>query len=119
VAFDGYLFHILHRAVHDDFLDAAVAAKPLESILEYHGGLLVMIPYLVGRPVMIFVAHRSDRTQERRYHAAIPLLIGAISLMLLGVTATSSAFLSVVLWCFVGLGIYSLFAPSGHYQMSS
>ena len=74
-------------------------------------GLLVMIPYLVSLMVMIVVARRSDRTLERRYHAAIPAMIGAMSLVLLGVTATNSAFFSVMLWCFVASGIYSLLAP--------
>jgi ACS family tartrate transporter-like MFS transporter len=74
-------------------------------------GMLVMIPYLVGLTAMILVAHRSDRTQERRYHAAIPAIIGALSLMLLGATATSSVFLSVMLWCFVALGFYGFMGP--------
>ena len=74
-------------------------------------GFLVMIPYLVGLPVMILVAHNSDRTLERRYHAAIPAMIGAMSLMLLGATATRSIFFSVGLWCFVVSGIYSLLPP--------
>jgi ACS family tartrate transporter-like MFS transporter len=74
-------------------------------------GILVMIPYLVGLTVMILVAHSSDRTLERRYHAAIPAIIGAIALMMLGATATISSFFSVMLWCLVASGIYSLFGP--------
>jgi ACS family tartrate transporter-like MFS transporter len=74
-------------------------------------GFLVMIPYLVGVTVMILVARSSDRTLERRYHAAIPAIVGAMSLMLLGATATNSVFFSVALWCFVASGIYSLLAP--------
>ena len=74
-------------------------------------GILVMIPYLVGLTVMIFVARSSDRTLERRYHAAIPAIIGAMSLVLLGATATRSTFFSVIVWCFVASGIYSLLAP--------
>src|SRR5712692_1754725 len=74
-------------------------------------GLLVMVPYLVGLPVMILVARSSDRTLERRYHAAIPAIIGATFLVLLGATATSSPFLSVALWCFVTSGIYSFLGP--------
>ena len=53
-------------------------------------GLLVMIPYLVGLPVMILVGRSSDRRLERRYHAAIPLVIVAASLMLLGTTPSAS-----------------------------
>jgi ACS family tartrate transporter-like MFS transporter len=73
-------------------------------------GLLVMIPYLVALPVMTLVGRSSDRRRERRYHTAIPLMIGAISLVLLGTTA-SPVFLSVILWCLVASGVYSLFGP--------
>jgi len=74
-------------------------------------GLLVMIPYFAALPVMILVSRSSDRTLERRYHAAIPAIIGAIALMLLGTMATGSLFLSVVLWCFVASCIQSFVAP--------
>ena len=74
-------------------------------------GLLVMIPYLVGLPVMILVGRSSDRRLERRYHAAIPLIIAATSLVLLGTTATRSVLLSVTLWCFVASGILSHWGP--------
>jgi MFS transporter, ACS family, tartrate transporter len=73
-------------------------------------GLLVMIPYLVALPVMTLVGRSSDRRCERRYHTAIPLVIGAIALVVLGTTA-SSVFFSVTLWCLVASGIYSLFGP--------
>jgi MFS family permease len=71
-------------------------------------GVLVMIPYLVA--AMTVVGRSSDRRLERRYHAAIPLIIGAISLVLLGTTA-SFVFFSVALWCVVAAGIYSVFGP--------
>lgn len=74
-------------------------------------GLLVMIPYVVGLTLMVLVASNSDRTLERRYHAAIPAMIGALSLVLLGLTATSSAFFAVMLWCFAASGIYGLLGP--------
>ena len=74
-------------------------------------GLLVMIPYAVALIIMILVSASSDRTLERRYHAAIPAIIGALALMFLGATTASSAFISVMLWCLVALGIYSSFAP--------
>jgi MFS transporter, ACS family, tartrate transporter len=74
-------------------------------------GLLVMIPYAVALIVMILVSASSDRTLERRYHAAIPAIIGALALMFLGATTASSALISVMLWCLAALGIYSSFAP--------
>ena len=74
-------------------------------------GLLVMIPYLVGLPVMILVGRSSDRRLERRYHAAIPLMIAAASLTLLGTTTSRSVLFSVMLWCLAASGTLSLWGP--------
>ena len=49
-------------------------------------GLLVMIPSLVSLPAMILVSRSSDRWLERRYHIAMPAIVGAASLVLLGIT---------------------------------
>lgn len=46
-------------------------------------GLLVMIPYFMGLVVMILVVRSSDRRLERRYHAAIPMTVAAVALLLL------------------------------------
>jgi ACS family tartrate transporter-like MFS transporter len=74
-------------------------------------GLLVMIPYLVGLPVMILVGRSSDHRRERRYHAAIPLLIASSSLIVLGTTSSSSVPLAIMLWCLVVSGTFSLWGP--------
>jgi MFS transporter, ACS family, tartrate transporter len=74
-------------------------------------GILVMIPYLAAMPAMILVSRSSDRTLERRYHIAIPEIVGVIALLLLGAVTTHSAFFTVVLWCFVAMGIYCLLGP--------
>src|SRR5215831_11678421 len=63
-------------------------------------GVLVMIPYLAGLVVMILVSRRSDRRMERRYHAAIPVIVGGTALILLGVT--NSPMLSMALWTLAG-----------------
>jgi MFS transporter, ACS family, tartrate transporter len=72
-------------------------------------GLLLAIPNLVALTVMIFVSRSSDRRLERRYHVAIPAIVGATALVLLG--ATRSPFSSVTLLCLLAAGIYSSFAP--------
>jgi MFS transporter, ACS family, tartrate transporter len=74
-------------------------------------GLLVMIPYLIGLPVMILVGRSSDRRLERRYHAAVPLVVAATAFVLLGLLATGSVFLAVALWCLVASGSFSLLGP--------
>jgi MFS transporter, ACS family, tartrate transporter len=72
-------------------------------------GILVMIPHLAGLAAMILVSRSSDRRLERRYHAAIPLVVGGVALVALG--ATKSPLLSMVLWSFVAMGVYSFFGP--------
>jgi predicted MFS family arabinose efflux permease len=72
-------------------------------------GALVMVPHLAGLATMILVSRSSDRRQERRYHSAVPIAIAGVALLLLG--ATSSPVLSITLWSFVAMGIYSFFGP--------
>ena len=72
-------------------------------------GILVMVPHLAGLMAMILVSRSSDRHIERRFHAAIPLIVGGVALLLLG--STNSPLLSILLWSFVAMGIYSFFGP--------
>lgn len=74
-------------------------------------GMFVTIPYLFGVAATILVARSSDRTHERRYHAAVPAILGAISLMLLSATTIHSAYVSIAVWSLVALGIYSMYGP--------
>lgn len=72
-------------------------------------GFLVMIPYLTALLAMILVSRSSDKKQERRYHAALPLIVGGVALLLLG-NATSPLFL-ITLLSLVAMGIYSFEGP--------
>jgi ACS family tartrate transporter-like MFS transporter len=72
-------------------------------------GLLVTIPNIAGLISMVLVSRSSDRKLERRYHAAIPAIVGGMALLLLG--TTSSPQLSIVLLSLVTLGIYSFYGP--------
>jgi ACS family tartrate transporter-like MFS transporter len=83
----------------------SLPSRPTNTVV----GLLVMVPHLVGLMAMILVSRSSDRRLERRYHAATPLIVGGIALVLLG--TTSSPFLSIALWSLVAMGVYSFFGP--------
>jgi ACS family tartrate transporter-like MFS transporter len=72
-------------------------------------GLFLPIPYLAGLAGLIFLCHSSDRTEERRYHVAIPSLAAAAALVLLGVA--HSVFLTLVLLSFVAIGVYGRMGP--------
>jgi len=72
-------------------------------------GLLVGIPYLAGLAAMILVSRSSDRTLERLYHVAIPAIVAAGALVLLG--ATRSPLYTLTLLSFLAAGVYSYFGP--------
>ena len=72
-------------------------------------GLLLTIPNLVGLAAMILVSRSSDRRLERRYHVAIPGILAAAALVLLG--TTRSPFYSVTLLTFLAAGAFSFFGP--------
>jgi MFS transporter, ACS family, tartrate transporter len=74
-------------------------------------GVLVMIPYLVALAVMIVVGRRSDAKLERRYHAAVPMMIASLAFVLMATSGRGSLVFSLMLWCVVASCIYSVFGP--------
>ncbi len=65
-------------------------------------GFLVMVPYVVGLPAMILVSRRSDRELERRWHVAVPAMIGGLAAVMLSVVHSieiSVVLLSAVIAC--------------------
>lgn len=72
-------------------------------------GFLVMVPHVVGLLSMVLVSRSSDRTMERRFHLAIPLVVGGASFVGLG--QARSTLLSIALLSLVAVGVYSFFGP--------
>ena len=89
------------------------APKLVESLSSEYSyslvGSLVMIPYLAAFAGMIFVGRSSDRRMERRYHAAICLLLGGIGF--LSLTALHSPFVTIVLLSLLAIGYCSSLSP--------
>ncbi|WCK56444.1 MFS transporter [Aneurinibacillus sp. Ricciae_BoGa-3] len=72
-------------------------------------GLLTAIPYVAGAIAMIFWSRRSDRLGERRIHAAVPLLIGALGLMGSGMTTNPG--IAIAMMAVAVAGMYSFYGP--------
>jgi MFS transporter, ACS family, tartrate transporter len=70
---------------------------------------LVVIPYLAALGGMIFVGRSSDRRMERRYHAAISLVVGGIGFLSLG--WIHSPFVTVALLSLLAVGYCSSLSP--------
>ena len=60
-------------------------------------GMLSAVPYIAGMIGMVLVGRHSDRTLERRYHAALPCLACALGLIGIGRFATSPALAFIAL----------------------
>ncbi len=72
-------------------------------------GFLVPIPHICGLVAMLVLSWHSDRTQERRWHAAIPAILGGVALLVVG-RVTSPA-LSIALLALMAIGVDSFFGP--------
>jgi ACS family tartrate transporter-like MFS transporter len=72
-------------------------------------GFLVPIPHICGLIAMLVLSRHSDRTQERRWHAAIPAILGGVALLVVG-RVTSPA-LSIALLALMAIGVDSFFGP--------
>jgi ACS family tartrate transporter-like MFS transporter len=72
-------------------------------------GLVMVIPYACAGVAMILWSRHSDRTGERRWHTAIPPLVGGIALAGSGmVTSPLAAFLLIIV---ATAGIFCAFGP--------
>jgi len=79
------------------------------SFTNFEIGLVLMIPFSVACIAMILWSRHSDRTGERRWHAAIPPMIGG-----LGLTGAGLSSNPLVVFCLLVLatvGIYCFFGP--------
>src|SRR5579872_149883 len=84
------------------FLPQIVKAFGLSTFLTT---LVSATPYLVGLIGMVWWGRRSDRAAERRYHAAIPLLVASAGLVL--ATVFDDPTLKMLAFCIAGFGIFA------------
>ena len=90
----------------------AAAGRESDSRVRYSNtavGLLVAIPYCAALVSLITVSLSSDRSQERRLHAGVPLLVGGLAYVLLAVVHTSGT--SLVLLTVAAIGMWGYFGP--------
>jgi sugar phosphate permease len=73
-------------------------------------GLLSSIPFALASIVMIVWGHRSDRAHERVWHAAIPLMLAAVSMA--AAMLFHSLASTIVILCLAAIGIYAGKGPA-------
>ncbi len=68
--------------------------------------LISALPYCVALVAILLVGWSSDRTNERRWHTALSMIVASIGLLLSVVTQDQTA-LAVLMFCVAGAGMYS------------
>jgi len=68
-------------------------------------GLLNAIPFALASVVMVWWGKRSDRTGERIWHAALPLVVTAVSLA--SALLFHSLLTTIIILCLAVIGIYA------------
>lgn len=72
--------------------------------------LISGIPWLAAMPMMLITAWHSDKTGERRWHAAVALLIVGVGLSL-SIAAGSHLVLAIAAFCIATMALYSFPSP--------
>jgi len=72
-------------------------------------GLVMVIPYACAGAGMILWSRHSDGTGERRWHTAIPPLVGGIALALSGIVSSPLAAFALIV--IATMGIFLAFGP--------
>ena len=83
--------------------------KSLGGMSNFTIGVLSAIPYVAAAITMVFVGLSSDRSGERRWHAAVPAFAGAIAIGLAGGTTSLAA--AVALVSVAVVGVFSMMGP--------
>jgi ACS family tartrate transporter-like MFS transporter len=84
--------------------------QKLSGFSTFELSLIVAIPYLAAVPAMLINGWHSDRTGERRWHAALASVCGGAGLFLSQIPGASPAF-GVAMFTLAAMGILSYYPP--------
>jgi ACS family tartrate transporter-like MFS transporter len=82
--------------------------KQLSGLSNLLAILVTAIPYCVGLAAMLLIGSSSDRSGERRWHTALPMLISGVGL-LLGAMLQQHLMVAIALFCVGAIGIFGHF----------
>jgi ACS family tartrate transporter-like MFS transporter len=79
--------------------------KQFSRLSNLRVSLIAAIPYCAGLVGILLVGWSSDRTKERRWHAALPMVIASIGLCL-GILVKDRILLAVAMFSLAAVGLY-------------
>lgn len=94
------------------WLPTIVRNAGVKSVLDI--GLLSSVPFVIGVIFQIAVARRSDKYQERRWHAALPALLGALGWAMLPMFLKSPG-IALVMLTLATTGTLAAMGPFGRF----
>lgn len=99
-----YLFAVTGMYGLTFFLPSITAAMKGTSVTAQT--IITMLPYVLGTVSILLNGWHSDKTQERRWHTAVPLLLAAAAMAACAMFA-SNLWLSVLFLSLFGFALYS------------
>jgi sugar phosphate permease len=87
------------------------ATENFKKLSSLHTGIFYTFPFIVGAISLLVVARRSDKTRERRKHAAIAMALGGIFIVLAVAVIPYSLFLAFAFITLSGVGAYGPMGP--------
>ncbi|MBI3949732.1 MAG: MFS transporter [Acidobacteria bacterium] len=66
--------------------------------------LIAALPYCIGLIAMLLIGWSSDRTGERRWHTALPMIVTSLGLLLSAVTQNNAA-VAIAMFCLAAAGL--------------
>ena len=78
--------------------------RSMSGLTDFQVGLVSAIPYVAAAASMVRVAAHSDRTGERRWHVAVPALVGVAGFLL--AANVRSPLLGLLALCLAAIGIW-------------
>jgi MFS transporter, ACS family, tartrate transporter len=79
--------------------------KKQSGFSNLHVSLISGVPFSVGVVSILLIGWSSDRTKERRWHTALPMIAASAGLML-AVLAQNNLGLAIAMFCVAAVGIY-------------
>lgn len=102
----GYFFIVTGLYGFNVWLPTIV--KGLSGLPNFTVTLVAALPYLFAFASLLFIGWSSDRTNERKWHSAVPMFVAGAGL-LLSALSESSVPLAVAMFCIAAGGLYSFF----------
>src|SRR6266481_2856914 len=87
------------------------ATENFKKLSSLHTGIVFTFPFIVGAIALLVVARHSDKTRERRKHAATAMALGGLFILLAAAMIHYSPLLAFAFIILSGVGAYGPMAP--------